>query len=254
MQLAWPIAHVAKNVAKLLMGRGAVVRLWRDVEGVVSDLIQRLRAHLLQCATRPAEVLLPPRWYAGHQFLDVSVLRVGVEAVERFDQVRGYEPNAISEIGSVVMRSGDAVADGDFDVVARHRHGDDEASINAIWVENVRDRIALGMVAAHASDDSQYQGAPASKSRLRYYLIKATDEWGDEAIGDRNGRCPRRCATARTGRCDRCWRLQCVGNGSSATSRSTSRAHNIRSPSSCRSTNGTRSMRLRPSSGRSDRP
>ena len=29
----------------------------------------------------------------------------------------------------------------------------------------------------------QYQGAPASKSWLRYYLIKSTDAFGDEAIG-----------------------------------------------------------------------
>lgn len=32
----------------------------------------------------------------------------------------------------------------------------------------------------------QYEGAPASKSWLRYYLIKATDEWGDEPIGELN--------------------------------------------------------------------
>ena len=30
----------------------------------------------------------------------------------------------------------------------------------------------------------QYQGAPASKSWLRYYLIKATDRFGDEPIGE----------------------------------------------------------------------
>lgn len=32
----------------------------------------------------------------------------------------------------------------------------------------------------------QYEGAPASKSWLRYYLIKATDEWGDQPIGELN--------------------------------------------------------------------
>ena len=32
----------------------------------------------------------------------------------------------------------------------------------------------------------QYQGAPASKEWLRYYLIKATDAFGDEAIGELN--------------------------------------------------------------------
>jgi integrase len=32
----------------------------------------------------------------------------------------------------------------------------------------------------------QYEGAPASRSWLRYYLIKATDAFGDEAIGELN--------------------------------------------------------------------
>src|SRR3954470_909918 len=32
----------------------------------------------------------------------------------------------------------------------------------------------------------QYEGAPASKSWLRYYLIKATDEWGREPIDELN--------------------------------------------------------------------
>lgn len=154
MQLAWPIAHVGQDVPNLLIGRWAEARLRRrKVEGVVAYLVEHRRRDLLKHAARLVQLFLSRR-HAGDQLLDITLLGVGVEAVERLDQVRSHEPNAIREIGAIVGGGGDTVAKRDFDVVARHRHRDDEASVDAIGVEDLRDWVAGGVVVCHAANPS----------------------------------------------------------------------------------------------------
>jgi hypothetical protein len=132
------VCHRAEGVPQLLVRRRVVLRVGRGiVERVVADVVEHLRPGLLERAADRLQVLPRLGRHPRDQLADlIVILAVLVEGVEGLDEVARHEAHPVAEVGVVVLAGTEDVAQGALDVVLRHRHRDQEPSVDPVGGED----------------------------------------------------------------------------------------------------------------------